>query len=112
MWNFSVLTGISNDYLTEVMSGKYNNGSNVNPDNTRTVKSWYESSKAATLSQAQEQNSVGSIFIAKAAYGMQETPQVLKIDGSGSTLASPEQIAEKYRSEKPKIPELENVESV
>lgn len=108
IWNFAILTGINSTYLNEVLSGQYRNGSRVNPENTETVKKWHESSKAATLTQAQEQNSVGSIFIAKSVYGLQETPQEIRITGD-TTQATPEQIAEKYRDAKrPEIPVLDN----
>lgn len=108
LWNFSILTGISNTHLSEVMAGTYKSGSRVNPKNTETVKKWYEASKAATITQAQEQNSVGSIFIAKSVYGLQETPQEIRITGD-TTQATPEQIAEKYRDiQKPEIPVLDN----
>ena len=108
VWNFAVLTGMNSDYISEVISGYYKNGGRVNPENTRTAKKWYEASKAATMTQAQEQNSVGSIFIAKSVYGLQETPQEIRITGN-TTQATPEQIAEKYRDIKqPALPDLES----
>ena len=106
--NFSVLTGINNDYLTEVASGVYNNGGRVNPDHTRTAKKWFNMSKAASIARAEEENSIGSIFISKAVYGLKETPTEIQITGS-NTQYTPEQIAETFsESKKPEKPLLPN----
>lgn len=106
---FSVLTGMSNDYMTEVMSGSYNNGSRVNPENTRIVKKWYEASRAATIGRAEDENSIGSMYIAKAVYGLRENDPNTVLLQSQPAQATPEQIAEKYKGiEKPVLLDLEN----
>ncbi len=106
LWNFSILTGINNNYLNEVLNGQYRNGSKVKQENTDIVKKWYDASRASTLTQAQELNSVGSIFIAKSVYGLQETPQELIVK-SADMDTDPVQIMERYKNiEKPKLIEL------
>lgn len=106
--NFSLLTGISNDYLTEVMSGQYNNGSRVNPENTRIVKKWFEHSRAATTGKAEDENSIGAMYIAKAVFGLRENdPQV--VTQQIQQTQTPEQIAERYKDvKKPELPQLDN----
>lgn len=105
--SFSQLTGISLDILTDLMSGQYATGTKANPENVRTVKKWYNTCKTATFSKAQDENSVGSIFAAKAAYNMRENdPQV--VTQQIQQTQTPEQIAERYKDiKRPEIPELE-----
>jgi hypothetical protein len=39
------------------------------------VRKWYNVCKAATITRAIDDNSIGAIFASKAAYGLSETPQ-------------------------------------
>lgn len=63
-----------NTYLTELMRGTYQDGSKVKDETTRTVRKWYQTCKAATITRAIDDNSIGAIFASKAAYGLSDTP--------------------------------------
>ena len=105
--SFSVFVGISNTYLTEVVSGTYRNGSRVNSDNTVTVKKWYAVCESALADKAFNDNGIGAIFGLKANYQWTETaPQIVQAEQL--TQSTPEQIAERYRdAKKPEIPILD-----
>ena len=103
---FCSLVGMSNSYLTEVMSGTYVDGAKVSPANTETVKNWKKVCESALASKAYDTNGIGAIFGLKAAHGWREMapaqePQQI------TTQATPEQIAERYQdAEKPVLPEF------
>lgn len=63
-----------------------------------TFKRLYNICQSATLERAQEDNSIGSIFISKAVYGKTDNnPQTIQLQVLPEDKASPEQIAAKYR---------------
>lgn len=105
--SFSVFVGISNTYLTEVVSGTYRNGSRVNSKNTETVKKWYAVCESALADKAFNDNGIGAIFGLKANYQWTETaPQIVQAEQL--TQSTPEQIAERYKDAKrPEIPVLD-----
>lgn len=106
---FTVLCHISNDFLTQVKSGIYDDGSKVNNDTSRTVKKWYSVCESMLLSKATNESSIGSIFALKANYGYRDndTPQLIQVQTG--TKSTPAEIAEKYRGAvKPELPILEN----
>lgn len=106
--SFSMLTGLSNETMSEVISGTYKDGTKVNEENSQTAKKWKRISEAANYDEISKGN-VGAIFIGKASFGMTEAPQRLEIISNG-TQATPEQIAEKYKGvERPEIPVFEEL---
>lgn len=105
--NFCLMTGISNDLLSQILSGTYKDGSKVKPQTFQTVKKWKETAESALIDNGMIGNPVFSIFALKANHGWKETPQEITITGS-SAQATPEQIAEKYRDvKKPELPDLQ-----
>ena len=105
--SFCILVGISHDILTQIINGVYSDGSRVNPETLRTVKNWKNTTESALIDNGMTGNPVFSIFALKANHGWKETAQEIQVIGTTGANATPEQIAEKYRSEKPKIPVIE-----
>jgi len=101
---------ISDSNITDILSGTYRkDGSRVNDETQRTVRKWYQTCKAATVTRAIDGNSIGAIFAAKAAYQMSDQPQPVAIE----TRPDPDQvdisaITEKYRNSPP--PKFEPIE--
>ena len=98
-----------NTYLTELIRGTYQDGSRVNSETTRTVRKWYQTCKAATVTRAIDGNSIGAIFAAKAAYQMSDQPAPATIE----TRPDPDQvdisaITEKYKNSP--VPKFEPIE--
>lgn len=76
LYSFSSFVHISDSNIWDINKGIYRrDGSKVNNDTQQTVRKWYNTCKAATLSRAIDDNSIGAIFAAKAAYGMSDQPQ-------------------------------------
>lgn len=72
---------ISDSNITDILSGVYRkDGSRVNDETQRTVRKWYQTCKAATVTRAIDGNSIGAIFAAKAAYQMSDQPQPAAIE--------------------------------
>lgn len=64
----------------------------------RTFKRMYDICQSSTLERAQEENSIGSIFISKAIYGKTDSnPQTIQLQVLPEDKASPQQIAAKYK---------------
>lgn len=105
--NFCIMTGISNDTLSQILSGNYKDGSKVNPETFRTVKKWKDTAESALIDNGMSGNPVFSIFALKAGHGWRETtpePPTTELTAT----ATPEQIAERYRdAKKPEIPVFE-----
>lgn len=74
LYMFSSFIHSNNNYFTELLNGTYRDGSKVNNATTVTVRKWYNVCKAATITRAIDDNSIGAIFASKAAYGMTDTP--------------------------------------
>lgn len=76
IYMFSSFVHISMSNLTDINNGYYRkDGSKVNSDTQLTVQNWYNTCKAATITRAIDDNSIGAIFASKAAYGMIEAAQ-------------------------------------
>lgn len=76
LYAFCSFVHISDSNITDILSGSYRkDGTTVNSETQRTVSKWYNTCKAATFSRAIDDNSIGAIFAAKAAYGMSDQPQ-------------------------------------
>lgn len=75
LYMFSSFIHSNNNYFTELLNGTYRDGSKVSNTTTVTVRKWYNVCKAATITRAIDDNSIGAIFASKAAYGMTDTPQ-------------------------------------
>lgn len=105
--NFCIMTGISNDTLTQILSGNYKDGSKVNSDTFRTVKKWKDTAETALIDSGMSGNPVFSIFALKAGHGWRETaPEPPTAETL--TQSTPEQIAERYKDAKrPEIPVLD-----
>ena len=91
------------------MSGVYKDGSKVNNNTYATVQKWYSICKSAAITRAVDENSIGGIFIAKAAYGLTDTPQqVAPVQISNNDAETLQQIAAKYdASAPPALPDID-----
>ena len=107
---FCVLTDVNREILGDIAKGVFRaNGSKANPENSRTVKKWYNTCESMLLSKATNESSIGSIFALKANYGYREAPQQLEVLTGSEQTATPEQIAERYKdTAKPSLPDLES----
>lgn len=105
--NFCIMTGISNDTLTQILNGHYKDGSNVKPETFRTVKKWKDTAETALIDSGMSGNPVFSIFALKANHSWRETSPEPPMSET-LTQSTPEQIAERYKDAKlPELPELE-----
>ena len=105
--NFCSMTGLSNSYLTSIISGTYVSGDKVNSKTCETCKKWKEECENALLDFTLYRNSVSGIFALKSAHGWRETaPEPPQLDQV--TQSTPEQIQERYKDAKrPELPSLE-----
>lgn len=103
---FCIMVGIDNSILSVIISGTYQDGSRVNSETIKTVKSWKATCEAALIDNGMAGNPVFSIFALKAGHGWKETPQEIQVTGA-TTQYTPEQIAERFKDAKrPEVPEL------
>lgn len=102
--DFCSMAGISNSYLSDILSGTYRDGSKVNKNTYETVKKWKETTETALFNAGMAGNPVMAIFGLKAGYGWSDQQtQRLEIT-TGNENSTPEQLASKYGSiEKPAI---------
>lgn len=105
--NFCIMTGISNDTLSQILSGNYKDGSKVNQETFRTVKKWKDTAETALIDSGMAGNPVFSIFALKAGHGWRETaPEPPQLDIIQQS--TPEEISARYQDAKrPELPELE-----
>lgn len=106
--NFCIMTGISNDTVSQILSGTYKDGSKVNADTFRTVKKWKDTAETALIDSGMSGNPVFSIFALKAGHGWRETspePPTTEL----AAQSTPEQIQQRYKDvEKPVLPVFED----
>lgn len=108
LYMFGSFIHIDNTYLSELLTGRYKDGSTVNHDTTLTISKWYNTCKAATFTRAVDDNSIGAIFAAKAAYQMSDQPAPVQPLPIAADDQSALEIAKKYGSEAP--PELPDID--
>ena len=73
---FATFLRISNENLSDVRQGYYRtSGNRVASNATQTIKAVYDACEAATLTNAIDGNSIGSIFALKCNYGYSENRQ-------------------------------------
>lgn len=76
VYGFANFVHIGMGNLADIRNGIYRgSGYQVAEDSTHIVKAWYDCSQAAIISNVLDSNSIGGIYILKAAYGMVEQPQ-------------------------------------
>lgn len=76
VFGFANFVHIGMGNLADIRNGIYRgSGYQVAEESTHIVKGWYDASQASIISNVLESNSIGGIFILKAAYGMVEQPQ-------------------------------------
>ena len=105
--SFSVMTGISNDSISQICNGTYKDGSKVNTDTFRIVKRWKDITELSMVeSGSLSSNPAFTIFTLKARYGWRETmpePAAVTDPDRVDTL----EIVDRYRdTEKPVLPTL------
>lgn len=105
--NFCSMTGLSNSYLSSIISGTYVSGDRVKPETCETCKKWKEECENALLDFTLYRNSVAGIFALKSAHQWRETsPEPPQLDIIQQS--TPEEIAARYQDAKrPELPELE-----
>lgn len=108
LYSYASFVHINANYFTELLSGVYHDGSKVNSDTTVTVSKWFNTCKAATLSRAIDDNSIGAIFAAKSAYGMSDQPQQMIDQKPDSDIVDISAITDKYRNSP--VPKFEPIE--
>ena len=108
--NFSVLTGISSDWLNDVEKGNIRTGSDgVSSAHCQSVKKWLEECEAGLYDEAGLGNP-GAMFLLKSNYGYSEQPQQIRIIGENAPQQSREEIAARHAgyigAAEPKKPEI------
>ena len=93
--NFSMLTGIAHETLTDWTNGNYrDNGSELGSSHRQSAKKWLKECESAAYDVALSGNP-GGMFILKANYGYTEAPQQIQIMGQDQH-KSIEQIAAEH----------------
>lgn len=109
---FACLINTSNDYLGEIRKGTYKDGSKVKPENTRTVKNWFDTCEKDLASKAIETNGIGSIFALKANYSWRDNDSVLTAPTQVIAITDADTIKERHKQdmipEKPIFETLSN----
>lgn len=108
--NFSVLTGISSDWLNDVEKGNIRTGSDgASSAHCQSVKKWLEECEAGLYDEAGSGNP-GAMFLLKSNYGYSEQPQQIRIIGENAPQQSREEIAARHAgyigAAEPKKPEI------
>lgn len=108
--NFSVLTGISSDWLNDVEKGKIRTGSDgTSSAHCQSVKKWLKECEAGLYDAAGSGNP-GAMFLLKSNYGYSEQPQQIQIIGEGIPQQSREEIAARHAgyigASEPEKPEI------
>lgn len=94
--NFSVLTGISSDWLNDVEKGNIRTGSDgASSAHCQSVKKWLEECEAGLYDEAGSGNP-GAMFLLKSNYGYSEQPQQIQIIGENKPQQSIEEIAARH----------------
>jgi hypothetical protein len=96
LYMFAAFVHTSDTYLAELMSGVYHDGSRVKNETSETVRKWYNTCKAATVTRAIDGNSIGAIFAAKAAYQMSDQPQPAPMAIKEDPLPPVEEVEARY----------------
>lgn len=96
LYMFASFVHTSDTYLAELMSGIYHDGSRVKSETSETVRKWYNTCKAATVTRAIDGNSIGAIFAAKAAYQMSDQPQPQALPDRKEPLPTIEDVEQRY----------------
>ena len=97
IYMFSSFVHISDSNLTDINNGYYRkDGSRVNSETQLTVQNWYNTCKAATITRAIDDNSIGAIFASKAAYGLRENDNPEVITTKQEPLPAIEDIEQRY----------------
>ena len=66
------------------MNGNYGNGYKVNINVIQIIKNWLNICESHNLSNVQDHNSIGSMFVLKSVYGYSET-QTVRIEAGQTT---------------------------
>lgn len=108
--NFSVLTGISSDWLNDVEKGNIRTGSDgASSAHCQSVKKWLEECEAGLYDEAGSGNP-GAMFLLKSNYGYSEQPQQIQIIGENKPQQSMEEIAARHAgyigAAEPEMPEI------
>lgn len=108
--NFSVLTGISSDWLNDVEKGNIRTGSDgASSAHCQSVKKWLEECEAGLYDEAGSGNP-GAMFLLKSNYGYSEQPQRIQIIGENAPQQSREEIAARHAeyigAAEPEMPEI------
>lgn len=108
--NFSVLTGISSDWLNDVEKGNIRTGSDgASSAHCQSVKKWLEECEAGLYDEAGSGNP-GAMFLLKSNYGYSEQPQQIQIIGENKPQQSMEEIAARHAgyigAKEPEWPEI------
>lgn len=108
--NFSILTGISVDWMNDVEKGNIRTGRDgANSLHCQSVKKWLKECEAGLYDGAASGNP-GAMFLLKANYGYSEQPQKIQIIGDDAPQQSREEIAARHAgyigAEEPKIPDI------
>lgn len=108
--NFSVLTGISSDWLNDVEKGNIRTGSDgASSAHCQSVKKWLEECEAGLYDEAGSGNP-GAMFLLKSNYGYSEQPQRIQIIGENAPQQSKAEIAARHAgyigAKEPEKPEI------
>lgn len=106
--NFSIMTGISVDWMNDVEKGNIRAGSDgTSSAHCQSVKKWLKECEAGLYDGASSGNP-GAMFLLKANYGYSEQPQRIQIIDDNAPQHSRAEIAAQFAQYKelPEVPEL------
>ena len=99
VYGFANFVHISMGNLSDIRNGVYRrSGYQVAEESTHIVKGWYDASQASIISNVLDSNSIGGIYILKAAYGMVEQSQPVIEEKPDPDIVDISAITEKYKN--------------
>lgn len=96
LYMYSSFVHVDSSMFTELLQGIYKDGSRVKNETSNTVRKWYNTCKAATITRAIDDNSIGAIFASKAAYGLRENDNPEVITTKQEPLPAIEDVEQRY----------------
>lgn len=84
LYTYCYITNIDIQYIKSLLNGNYGNGYKVNINVIQIIKNWLNICESHNLSNVQDHNSIGSMFVLKSVYGYTET-QTVRIESGQTT---------------------------